>query len=400
VTPQRRTARAACAVAVDLAARGEIDARAALMLVDPSELAAAWAPEIEREGASVLARGVAAGKGIARGRAAFTPRRALELGAAGLTPMLVVPEVEPEDVDALRVAAGIVVTRGGITGEAAIMARALGKPCVASSSLRRGALQVGDQVGPPNDPEMLYEGDAITVDGSSGIVARGAVVLAPGEPPPEVRGVLALVGEPTDAVIAIVSSVEDVESAKRFGARRAVVWATEEMLFDGAPAEAGAVDAGDVAGVEERLAALLRAAAGLGGRSAIRVPERAISRRGEEWNADAIRRVVGRAVDAVGNDAVEIVGEVGERRWCVAQEGAGGSESGSESERGSDSERKKRESESGRVLVILEAAALAPRLAAAMGAGVELGAVEIACPPALVPAARLALARGGSADAE
>jgi hypothetical protein len=184
--------------------------------------------------------------------------------------------------------------------------------------------------------------------------------------------VLALVGEPTDAVIAIVSSVEDVESARRFGARRAVVWAIEDVLFDhapGAPAEVD--DAG------QRLVALLRATAALGGTPAIRVPERALSRRGEEWNGDAIRRVVTRVMEAVtpagpagpAGAKVEIVGEAGGTRWSGPDGAADASAS---------------------ALVVLDAAALTPRLAAA-----PRGA-EIACPPALVPAARLALAQANA----
>jgi len=356
VAPQKRTARSACALAVDLAARREITPREALDLVEPSELSQAWVPAIDRESAQVLATGVAAGPGIARGRAVFSPARALELAWAGVAPLLVVPEIEPEDIEALRVSAAIVVTRGGITGEAAIMARALGKPCVGSSSLRRGALQLGDV----HDPETLYEGDALTIDGSSGLIARGAVVLSPGEPTPEVRGVLDLTGPASESVIALVGTVEDVESARRFGARRAVVWATEDLFFDYGTEDFDAACA--------ELVGVLRAAATLGTRPALRVPERAVSRRSSDaWDRDILARATSRAIEAVGGD-VERVGDAKERRWS----GPDGADDASAT-----------------VVVVTSAQSLAPRLAGATSA------TEIACSPACVPAARLALARAG-----
>src|SRR5262245_59796819 len=80
----------------------------------------------------LLARGVGASPGTATGQIVFHARDAVDLAERGIAVIFVRIETTPEDVPAMKVASGIVTTRGGITGDAAIVARSLGKPCIAS----------------------------------------------------------------------------------------------------------------------------------------------------------------------------------------------------------------------------------------------------------------------------
>lgn len=123
----------------------------------------------------LLARGTGASPGIATGAIVFDSDDALELAAKGTPTILVRIDASSDDVAAMRVAAGIVTTRGGITGDAAIVARTLGKPCIASCPPMRvdytqNSVTVwGDssKVDPVADI-VLEKGTVITIDGGKG----------------------------------------------------------------------------------------------------------------------------------------------------------------------------------------------------------------------------------------
>jgi pyruvate,orthophosphate dikinase len=121
----------------------------------------------------LLARGVGASPGIATGKIVFRSEEAVAMAADGTSVILVRIDTTSDDVPGMRVAAGILTTRGGITGDAAVVARTLGKPCIASCPVMRvdyakDLLTVWrDSAGQEADV-VLHKGDEITIDGAKG----------------------------------------------------------------------------------------------------------------------------------------------------------------------------------------------------------------------------------------
>jgi pyruvate, orthophosphate dikinase len=127
----------------------------------------------------LLATGMGASPGTATGEIVFRSEDAVALAAKGKSVILVRIETTPEDVPGMKAAAGIVTTRGGITGDAAIVARSLGKPCIASCPPLRvdyasGTVTVWhDSASDDDDDRVLRLGDVITIDGGSGQIWAG-----------------------------------------------------------------------------------------------------------------------------------------------------------------------------------------------------------------------------------
>jgi pyruvate,orthophosphate dikinase len=118
-----------------------------------------------------------ASPGTATGAIVFRSEDAVALAGSGQSVILVRIETTPEDVPGMRAAAGIVTTRGGITGDAAIVARSLGKPCIASCAPLRvdyadDSLTVWRDSGDAEDI-VLKKGDVVTIDGGKGEIWAG-----------------------------------------------------------------------------------------------------------------------------------------------------------------------------------------------------------------------------------
>jgi pyruvate,orthophosphate dikinase len=168
----KRSPRAALRIALEMAedptfplTRGEAVERVRPLLADPPRMAAATPPSAER-----LAVGLPASPGVASGEIATTPEAAQAAADAGRTPILVRNETSPDDVHGMARSAGIVTATGGLASHAAVVARGWGIPAVV------GAVDVrivDDEVVFPGG--TLHAGDAITVDGDTGSVYRGAV---------------------------------------------------------------------------------------------------------------------------------------------------------------------------------------------------------------------------------
>ena len=129
----------------------------------------------------LLAKGVGASPGTATGAIVFRSEDAVALAALGTSVILVRIETTSEDVPGMRVAAGIITTRGGITGDAAIVARSLGKPCIASCQPMRvdyakDCLTVWrDSTADAADADVvLAKGTVITMDGAKGEIYTDA----------------------------------------------------------------------------------------------------------------------------------------------------------------------------------------------------------------------------------
>jgi pyruvate,orthophosphate dikinase len=124
-------------------------------------------------GRKLLAKGLGASPGTATGAIVFRSEDAVSMAAKGTSVILVRIETTSDDVPGMRAAAGIITTRGGITGDAAIVARSLGKPCIASCSQLRvdytggGTLTVlRDSMA--GDDLVLTKGAVVTIDGAKG----------------------------------------------------------------------------------------------------------------------------------------------------------------------------------------------------------------------------------------
>jgi pyruvate,orthophosphate dikinase len=132
-------------------------------------------------GRQLLAKGLGASPGMATGAIVFRSEDAVALAAKGTSVILVRIETSSEDVPGMRAAAGIVTTRGGITGDAAIVARSLGKPCIASCAPMRvdyanDCLTVWrDSTDGDGDADVVIErGTVITIDGAKGEIWTGS----------------------------------------------------------------------------------------------------------------------------------------------------------------------------------------------------------------------------------
>ena len=175
----KRTAAAAVKIAVDMAQEGLISREEALQRVEPDQIYQLLLPHFDEEAKAEassagrwLTTGLNASPGAATGKAVFDADRAAELGGAGEAVILVRPETNPDDVHGMLVAQGILTARGGATSHAAVVARGLGKSCVAGAESilvdpERRQFTVNGQV--------VRENDAISIDGTTGEVFTGVI---------------------------------------------------------------------------------------------------------------------------------------------------------------------------------------------------------------------------------
>ncbi len=175
----KRTARAAVRIAVEMANEKLITRDEALMRVEPDQINQLLLPGFdpkEKERAAkegrLLAKGLNASPGAASGAAIFNADRAAELGGAGKAVVLVRPETTPDDVHGMLASKGILTARGGATSHAAVVARGLGLPCVAGCE----AIRVDEETRRLSvDGKGLREGEAISIDGTTGEVFAGLI---------------------------------------------------------------------------------------------------------------------------------------------------------------------------------------------------------------------------------
>ena len=225
----KRPAQAAVRFAVDAVEEGLLDQRRALMTIDADGLDALLHPSFDRDAEyDVLARGVAASPGAAKGEIAFTVDAAQNAADQGRDVILVRPFTEADDVAGFFAARGILTSEGGKASHAALVARGMGRPCVAGASveidLNAGKMRAGDVV--------LTEGDVVTIDGGQGIVTADDVALVE----PSLGEGFAKVLEWADAVrrLAVRANAdtpEDARKAREFGARGIGLCRTEHMFM-------------------------------------------------------------------------------------------------------------------------------------------------------------------------
>ncbi|MCK4232303.1 pyruvate, phosphate dikinase, partial [candidate division WOR-3 bacterium] len=181
----KRTGFAAVRIAVDMVEEKLISRNQALLRIEPEQLNHLLQPVFDhaeekkaaKEG-RVLAKGLPAGPGAATGRVVFNAEDAEEWAGKGERVILARIETSPEDIRGMAAAAGILTQRGGMTSHAALVARQMGKVCVAGC----GALTIdyGKRRMTVNDT-VIKEGDFLSIDGTTGQVIKGEVTTRPSE---------------------------------------------------------------------------------------------------------------------------------------------------------------------------------------------------------------------------
>jgi pyruvate,orthophosphate dikinase len=244
----KRTAAAALRIAVDMAREGLIDQSEAVRRVNPSSLDQLLHPTLDPKAPrNKLASGLPASPGAASGAVVFSADEAESRAARGEAVILVRVETSPEDIHGMHAAKGILTTRGGMTSHAAVVARGMGRPCVAGA----GGISVdyNAQILAASGKEVRA-GEIITIDGATGEVFVGSVPMIE----PALSGDFGTLMAWADkarrlGVRANAETALDADTARRFGAEGIGLCRTEHMFFD--PERIGAVRQMIMANTEE-----------------------------------------------------------------------------------------------------------------------------------------------------
>jgi len=228
----KRTGTAALNMAMDMLAEGLIDDRTAVMRVKPAQLDELLHPLVDpaaEKRAKPLAKGLPAGPGGAVGKVVFSAAEAVAWTKRGETVLLVREETNPEDVEGMRAAVGILTGRGGMTSHAALVARGWGKCCIVGA----GALDI-DVVGKTiqADGKVLREGDVLTLNGTRGLVYEGALPMIDATENPRFQEFMKL----ADAIRVMkvrtnADTPDDALNAIGFGAEGIGLFRTEHMFY-------------------------------------------------------------------------------------------------------------------------------------------------------------------------
>ncbi|MCF8721880.1 pyruvate, phosphate dikinase [Nitrospina gracilis] len=227
----KRTAAAAIRIAVDMVNEGLISKQEALLRVPAEQVDQIFHPMIDpKSKVKVLGKGLGASPGAATGKVVFSPDVAAEMARKKERVILVRTETSPEDIHGMSVAQGILTAKGGMTSHAAVVARAMGKPCV--SGLGELSVDMRKKKAWLNGAE-IKELDPITLDGADGRVMLGAVKLVQ----PRVTGYFTQLMSWVDkarnlGVRANADTPHDALVAREFGAQGIGLCRTEHMFFD------------------------------------------------------------------------------------------------------------------------------------------------------------------------
>ena len=243
---------------VEMVQEGLIDRDQGLLRIQPDSLEQLLFPHLDPTAEAVpMARGLPASPGAAVGHAVFDADRAEQLGTDGQRVILVREETKPEDIHGFFAAEGILTSRGGKTSHAAVVARGMGKPCVAGAEGIQ--VDVGARKAYIGDA-TISEGDLITIDGSTGDVYVGEVAMKPAEFSAQLETLLGWADESSRLqVMANADTPEDAERAVRLGAQGIGLCRTERMFnaSERLPIVVEMILAEDVAAREAALAKLL-----------------------------------------------------------------------------------------------------------------------------------------------
>ena len=228
----KRTGVAALTMALDMLKEGLIDEKEVVMRLTPDQLDELLHPILDaadEKKHTVIAKGLPAGPGGAVGRIALTSGKAKEYRNAKVANILVREETNPEDVEGMRAADGILTARGGMTSHAALVARGWGKCCIVGCDavkidLEKGIVKIGDK--------QFKEGDIISLNGSKGWVYAEPVVMMNATENPLFQQFMALVDKYRKmGVRTNADNPEDAQNAVNFGAEGIGLFRIEHMFY-------------------------------------------------------------------------------------------------------------------------------------------------------------------------
>ncbi len=238
----KRTGPAAVKIAVDMVKEGLITKEQAIKRIDPEQLNQLFHPQVdpkEKKSATLLAKGLNASPGAACGQIVFTAEDAEAWAASKKSVILVRKETSPEDIGGMHAAKGILTATGGMTSHAAVVARGMGRPCVAGCkelSISGKTMRVKGKT--------FKEGDFITIDGNTGEVFEGSLKLNKPKLSEEYNTLMSWVDEVrlgaaregvTERgfqVRANADTPNDARIAREFGAEGIGLCRTEHMFFE------------------------------------------------------------------------------------------------------------------------------------------------------------------------
>ena len=229
----KRTAAAALRVAVELVGEGKLTKEEAVMRVEPAQLDQLLHPNFDTNAlkkAAPIAKGLPASPGAASGKAYFTAAAAVNAAKNGEKVILVRLETSPEDIEGMAESQGILTARGGMTSHAAVVARGMGKCCVAGCEDIKVSEESKQFVA---NGKVYKEGDFISLNGSTGYVYEGVITTKE----PEMSGHFGTLMSWADAVRKLrvrtnADTPKDAQQAVKFGAEGIGLCRTEHMFFN------------------------------------------------------------------------------------------------------------------------------------------------------------------------
>ena len=228
----KRTARAALKIACDLVDEGLIDEKEAVLRVEPKQLNDLLHPtfdEADLKKHDAVIHGLPASPGAGTGAIVFSAEECKAQHDAGKKVVLVRAETSPEDIIGMVNSEAILTARGGMTSHAAVVARSMGKCCVAGATEivvdeEAKVVKVGDRV--------FHEGDILSVNGSTGLVYEGEIKMVPANLGGDFGRLMAWADKYRRLKVrANCNTPEDAHNARRFGAEGIGLCRTERMFF-------------------------------------------------------------------------------------------------------------------------------------------------------------------------
>ncbi len=232
----KRTAAAAIKIACDLIDEGLITEQEALMQIDAKSLDMLLHPTFETKALAdadknnVVGKGIAASPGAAAGTVVFTPEDAVKAGKAGKKVILVRLETSPEDIEGMKYSQGILTVRGGQTSHAAVVARGMGTCCVSGcGDIKMDEANKKFELG----GKVFHEGDAISLDGSTGKIYNIAIKTVPADPNSGYFGRIMKLADKYKAIEVRTNAdtPADAQRAFELGAQGIGLTRTEHMFF-------------------------------------------------------------------------------------------------------------------------------------------------------------------------
>lgn len=230
----KRTAKAAVKIACDMVKEGLINKEKAIMLVDANQLyqllLKAFDEKAKKE-AKIIAKGLAASPGAASGKIVFDTEEAAMRGEAGEKVILVRVETCPDDIHGMICSQGVLTLRGGMTSHAAVVAKGMGKPCVAGCEDLN--IDLKNEILTTKDGKVYKKNEIISMDGSTGEIMEGEIKTVEPKMDDDFNTFFAWVDEIREMEVrANADTPKDVENALKYGAKGVGLCRTEHMFMD------------------------------------------------------------------------------------------------------------------------------------------------------------------------